>query len=443
MYYLVGQYDAAIVELTRVAQSSSGMLPAHLFLGISYLRVGRPDQALGPLRRAVQIAPTNPEAVRALFSCEHALGKYRDAARTLQAIAGIGNPLDAHYQAAHGYVQMAAGLTEALAQNDRTSGWAHRLAADLAVDRKAWTAAIDEYRKAMAADSTMPGVRASLALALREAGQPDGGTEESPPRRAKPEGAAAGDVATGLSRLAQNRLADAADAFAAALERGSDASEAQYYLIRTYTFLAGENFTLLIGAAPDSGRTHELEGELAALRRDFPKAAAEDEIAATRLPDDAEIREKLGEADLASGRMEQARSALESAIQLNAGNGRAHYLLGKVLLDRDEAQAGIAELRLAVRYSPKLLEAHALLANAYLHANQPVLAIPELQKALPLDYYGDLHFQLYKACLAIGDTAAARQALAVSKGMRKKTLKVEAAKLETGPGEAPKGIPDK
>ena len=132
----------------------------------------------------------------------------------------------------------------------------------------------------------------------------------------------AGDVATGLSRLARYRLADAADAFAAAMERADTAIEAQYYLIRTYTLLAGENFTVLISAAPDSGRTHELEAELAALRRDFSKAAAEYEIAADRLPEDAEIREKLGEADLELGRMDEARSALEKAVRLDAGNGR-------------------------------------------------------------------------------------------------------------------------
>ena len=99
-------------------------------------------------------------------------------------------------------------------------------------------------------------------------------------------------------------------------------------------------------------------------------------------------------------------------------------------------------MKIAVRYSPKLLEAHALLGRAYLHANQPALAIPELEKALALDYYGDLHFQLYKACLATGDTAAAQRALAISKEMRKKTVNAEAAKLGSGAGEpSPKEIP--
>jgi tetratricopeptide (TPR) repeat protein len=443
MYYLLGQYETAILELSKVTQRSSGILPAQLFLGISYLRIGRADRALEPLRLALEIDSRNPEAMRALFSCELALRNYRAASRRLEAIARTGDPLDGHYRAARGYVEMVTDLTGALAQNGGTSQWALRLAGDLAADRKAWTEAIEEYRKAVLADPTMPGVRASLAIALREAGQSGDGETVGDQSRASLEHVPAGDLATGLSQLAGYRLADAADAFAAAMEIADTATEARYYLIRTYTFLAGENFAFLIGAAPDSGRTHELEADLAALRRDFPKAAAEYAIAADRLPEDAEIREKLGEADLALGRMDEARSALEKAVKLGAGNGRDHYVLGQVLLNHNEAQAAIAELKIAVHYSPKLLEAHALLGKAYLHANQPALAIPEFEKALALDYYGDLHFQLYRARLATGDTAGAQKALAISKEMRKKTVNAEGAKLGNAAGEPPpKGEPD-
>jgi tetratricopeptide (TPR) repeat protein len=429
MYYLSGQYDAAIIELTRVSQSSSGMLPPQLFLGISYLKTGRPERALGPLERAVEIDPGNPDALRALFTCRLGLGDYREAARALQAISRFGDRIDAHYQAVHGYVEMAAGLTEMVARSDRTSGWAHRLAADLAADRKAWTEAIDEYRKAIAADPAMPDVRASLAMVLREAGKSEEtDTETALGRPAQPAGDTGG-LETGRSLLAANRLAGAADAFASALQKGNTSAEVKYYLIRIYTLMAGENFTFLINGAPDSGRTHQLRAELAALRRDFLDAAAEYEIAVRQLPEDAEIREKLGEVEVELGRFDAARSELDYSLKLSAGNGRAHFMIGQVLLNQNKAEAAIAELKTAVRYSPNLLEARALLGNAYMHVNKPALAIPELKKALKLDYYGDLHFQLYKACLATGDTASAQKALSVSREMRKKTVNTEAAKL--------------
>jgi tetratricopeptide (TPR) repeat protein len=429
MYYLSGKYDAAIIELNRVAQISANLLPAQLFLGISYLKAGHPERALGPLKRAIEIDPGNPEALRALFTCQLGLEDYQNATRTLRAISRSGDPSDGHYQAAHGYFEMAARLTEMLAQNDRTSGWAHRLAADLAADRRAWTEAIDEYRKAITANPAMPEVRASLASALREAGKPE--EAEAQTVLGKPtKSADAGDKpGTGRALFAANRPAEAADVFASALQKGDTGAEVKYYLIRIYTLMAADNFTFLINSTPESGRTHELRADLAALRRDFPNAEAEYDIAARQLPEDIEIREKLGEAEMESGRMDAARSDLERALKLSDGNGRAHFMLGRVLLARDETEAAIAELKTAVRYSPNLLQARALLGNAYIRVNKPALAIPELKRALKLDYYGDLHFLLYKACLATGDTELAREALSVSKAMRKKTVNADAAKL--------------
>jgi hypothetical protein len=57
-----------------------------------------------------------------------------------------------------------------------------------------------------------------------------------------------------------------------------------------------------------------------------------------------------------------------------------------------------------------------------MHMNKPGLAMPGLQKAIGIDYYGDLHFQLFKAYRALGDSAAAAKALARSKEMREEKL---------------------
>ena len=424
MYYLSGQYEQAIAELSRVVKSSSGILPAQLFLGISYLRTGRPAEALQPLSRALEIDPANTDALRATFTCDLALGRYGAAGKRLQEIIAHGrDPVEAHYQAAHGYFEMAAALTESLAQNDRISGWAHRLAGDLAADRKDWTEAVDDYRKALAADPQMPGVRAALAATLRASGASAEADSDPEPRQQHD------DLAAARSSFAAHRFLDAADGFATAFAKGNTGAEIKYYLVRIYTLLASDNFSFLINAAPDSGRSHQLKAELAFLRRDFPAAASEYEIAARELPDEADVHERLGETEIALGRGDAAKLELEHAIKLSSGNGRAHYLLGQTLMNANQPDAAIAELKLAIRYSPSLLDAHAVLGSAYMHAHEPALAIPELTKALKTDYYGDLHFQLYRAYQATGNSAAAEKALSISKEMRKKSVKAEAAKL--------------
>ena len=148
-----GTYETAILELSRVNRRSGGILPGScswesVTCGLA-ARTG-PWNRFGWRSRSIPGIRGNARAVL-LRACSE---KYRAAGRRLEAIVRIGDPLDGHYQAARGYVEMATDLTGALAQNGRTSKWAHRLAGDLAADRKAWTEAVEEYRKAILADST-------------------------------------------------------------------------------------------------------------------------------------------------------------------------------------------------------------------------------------------------------------------------------------------------
>jgi tetratricopeptide (TPR) repeat protein len=103
--------------------------------------------------------------------------------------------------------------------------------------------------------------------------------------------------------------------------------------------------------------------------------------------------------------------------------------LAQVLVKQKDTGGAVIHLKEATVRDPNLLEAHALLGTAYMHMNQPALARPELQKAIAIDYYGDLHFQLFKAYRALGDSAAAEKALARSKELRKKSLASAVAKL--------------
>jgi len=60
----------------------------------------------------------------------------------------------------------------------------------------------------------------------------------------------------------------------------------------------------------------------------------------------------------------------------------------------------------------------------------PAAAIAELQKALSFDFYGDLHFMLYRAYHDLGKTELARAALNRSAEMRKNSVARDRDKLE-------------
>jgi tetratricopeptide (TPR) repeat protein len=72
-----------------------------------------------------------------------------------------------------------------------------------------------------------------------------------------------------------------------------------------------------------------------------------------------------------------------------------------------------------LRRDPTLLEACAALGQAYMRLRQPDLALPQLEKAAPIDFHGDLHYLLYVAYRELGRNDLAQKALARSQQLRR------------------------
>ena len=95
-----------------------------------------------------------------------------------------------------------------------------------------------------------------------------------------------------------------------------------------------------------------------------------------------------------------------------------------------EQEKAIPYLQKALRYDANLLQARATLGKAYLRAGRPGAAVSELEKALSLDFYGDLHYLLYQAYRGLGKVELARSALSRSEEMRKNSVARDRDKLE-------------
>lgn len=406
MYYLSGRYGEAAKELSTVTRSDAGILPAQLFLGLSYLKLGAFQEAIPPLEKAKELDPSNPQAARGLLASYINLGRYHEAATELRFFESRSDE-EALYITGQAYLDMGRALTSRMARNYRASPWAHRLAADLAADRSDWTIAVDEYQKAMREDPGMPGVQRLLAAAE------------------------AHTKTTGESELRDNVGRSA-----------SDSAEDLYEQICAYTTLGEKYFKKLQDSFPDSPYAHELRGDVYRLSQDFPSALREFKAALIKFNDDAALHRSAAEMDILLGRVDDAEAELQQAAKLTPGNAETEYLLGQVYSKSEKTAQAVEHLKVAVRRDPNLLQARALLGTAYMHLKQPALAVPELQKALPLDYYGDLHFQLYKAYRALGQTDAAEKALAVSKEMRTKSFGSAVARI-TGAENAPSESQDK
>jgi predicted Zn-dependent protease len=224
-----------------------------------------------------------------------------------------------------------------MAQQYRSSAWAHRLVGDLASDRSDWNAAIDAYQKALTTDPEMPGIHSALAAAMRASGKSDQATapvhdktgssrtalcanlsaqacaaqlQQKPNRTAKEE------LALGRAFEATTEPEKAADEFASALAK-SGSAEALYVLIRAYTALGDAYFGKLTSSFPDSARAHELRAEVYRLREDFPAALQEFDLAVQKLPDDGGLHQSLGEIDLLLERLDEAKRQLQKSARRN------------------------------------------------------------------------------------------------------------------------------
>ena len=90
-------------------------------------------------------------------------------------------------------------------------------------------------------------------------------------------------------------------------------------------------------------------------------------------------------------------------------------------------------LQRALRLQPDFAEASGLLGTAYVRLGQFADAVPKLEKAAPLDHYGNVHYQLFLAYRKLGKTELAQKALARSQDLRRSSLERDQALILGSP----------
>jgi predicted Zn-dependent protease len=99
------------------------------------------------------------------------------------------------------------------------------------------------------------------------------------------------------------------------------------------------------------------------------------------------------------------RDAAPDSVELN-------FLTGASWVNLEQPEKGMPYLNQALRANPAFLPAHAALGQGLLRMGRAKDALPHLQRALPIDEDGTIHFQLFRAYQLAGDSSAAQQALA-------------------------------
>lgn len=159
-----------------------------------------------------------------------------------------------------------------------------------------------------------------------------------------------------LARHKAGRLSEARELYATVLRRAPDCADAMH----------------LLGVACGQQGEHEV-----ALR--WIREASE------RLPDNAVVRKNLGDTLLQLGRVDEARDAYTTAIELQEGFADAWCALGSLLIDHGQAEAAVELLSAAEGRFPDSPQILFQLARALQKTGRPVDAAYTYARTLELD----------------------------------------------------------
>lgn len=142
----------------------------------------------------------------------------------------------------------------------------------------------------------------------------------------------------------------------------------------------------------------------------YEKAVQAAEQTLVQFPNAARANFEMGYQLLAFGRMQQAKSYLAKAIQLDPKPPDGYVSLGEVLAKEDNHPEAIRHFRLALERDSSHVEAALGLAKSLLALKRYAEVVPEMQRVVQQDPINPQpHFHLSQAFLGLGDKEKAQQ----------------------------------
>lgn len=205
-----------------------------------------------------------------------------------------------------------------------------------------------------------------------------------------------------------------------AINADAESPAAWYWRIKASQVLAVNALIQADLAAKDSPAMHVMLGDVYRDKKKYDEAEAEYLKAIELEPRDVPAHFGLAATFYRAFLYDKALPELETVLRVEPQNPQANFMTADILAyQRKFAQA--EPYAQAALHGPEsnLPLAHALLGKIYGAQGRTPEAIKELQKALPDDRDGSLHYQIAMLYKKIGDESAAREALKQSEGLRK------------------------
>jgi len=171
-YQSLLEYDAAVHYLAHALLERPNLASLSVIVGMDYLKLGRPEKSLPYLRRALELAPSSPDAHEAMAVYHLTQENFQGAAEQYRKIASL-NPdkAEALFTIGHQYLDLAARLAYRGARLYPDSSWGHRFLGDVLYERDRWEDAAREYNKALAIEPRQAGLHTLLGEAFLHTGK--------------------------------------------------------------------------------------------------------------------------------------------------------------------------------------------------------------------------------------------------------------------------------
>lgn len=202
---------------------------------------------------------------------------------------------------------------------------------------------------------------------------------------------------------------------------GRHSAEAAYWRARCYEKLATAAYLSLYQADPNSHRSHQLMGDLAATRGEDGKAIEEYRAAIALKPSLPNLHYSLGHLLWKNLQIPEARVELMAELTLNPRHAGALDDLGNTYLIEHQPEKALPYLNRALAADPENPDIHRDLGTAYSGLGDYLKAEPELKIALSNDRDGSVHYKLARVYQALGEKDKAAREFALSTALNRES----------------------
>ncbi len=403
------------------------------------MQQGKPEKAVGPLERVLNLEPQHAQAPAVLAEAYTGVERFAGAVRLYRRILQRDPAIEeTWYRLGLTYLKWSEHTARRLVESTSRSGYGDLLLAEFEAlagfrdDAEAnYRAAITklpqspephlafghfylessppqlsaaEQQFEQAKDIASQDPRVALAIIKLAAAKGDKAAARLQDKNAAPAGDSAQLIAPTSSAegVAEENLSltirlwtrgEFQDALAA-LKPDSTDPGTLYWLSLTCRELARQTFEEAVRRNPNSYRAHLLLAEIANATRNLSAARAEFAKAAVLGSDNPTAQLLYIEFLMNAKDDAEALSAARKAVRSFPGNTELHATLGQLLLASGRTEEAAVSFRRSLELDPTARKAHAGLADCYAATGDLDAAVAEMKRALPSDVDGSLHYRL-------------------------------------------------